>query len=208
MAKRVRKKTKAELSDPAFRNRALSRSEVLTQSYAECERLSKARHQFILDVANYEWMYRFPHRDDEQAMAKEERKWDRLLRDFVKTANKPQEIHCFTCSYDASRGMKPLVQLVKNAFCDAGTALRLFWLNDPVYYSQYNSITECPISEEQDAMRLLLAIKRRFKRNDFSTRRVFFDPAPWISADDVDLRVLDLPDSMLTAVSKPKKTVG
>jgi hypothetical protein len=208
MAKRVRKKTKAELAAPAFRNRALSQSEVLTQSYAECKRLSKARHQFVLDVANYEWMNRFPYRDDENALAKEDRNWERLLRDFVKTANKPLEIHCFTCNYDASRGMKPLLQLVKNAFCDAGTALRLFWVNDPVYYSQYTSITDCPYPEEQDSMRLLRAIKRRFKRNDFSSRKVFFDPAPWIAADDVDLRVLDLPDSMHTAVSKLKETGG
>ncbi len=40
---------------------------------------------------------------------------------------------------------------MKRPACDAGTALRLFWINDPVYYSQYATISECPYEEEQDA---------------------------------------------------------
>ena len=49
-------------------------------------------------------------------------------------------------------------------------------------------------------MRLLRAVKQRFKKNDFRTRKIYFDPAPWIQADDVDLETLQLPDSMLAPV--------
>ncbi len=200
MAKKVRKKTKAELADPAFRKRAVSQSDVLMRAFNECDKLSKTRRQYILDIADDAWISRFEDKDDETAFGKESRKWARLRRAFPSSAAKPLDIHCFTCSYNACRGMKPLIQLVKHSSCDAGTALRLFWVNDPVYYSQYATISECPYAEEQDAMRLLKAIQRRFKTSDFKTSRIYFDPQPWIDADDVDLEMLNLPALMLAAV--------
>lgn len=51
MAKKIRKKTKAELAAPAFRKREATQADVLLASVAECEKLSKKRHQFVLDVA-------------------------------------------------------------------------------------------------------------------------------------------------------------
>ena len=96
MARKVRKKTKAELADPAFRKRASTQSEVLTQSHAASERLSKARHQYLLDVADDVWISRFEHKDDDSAFKKECRKWEKLRREFVKSVDKPLEIHCFT----------------------------------------------------------------------------------------------------------------
>lgn len=200
MAKKVRKKTKAELADPAFRKRASKQSEVLMQSHAASEKLSKSRHQYVLDVADDAWISRFEQKDDAVAFEKECRKWEKLRREFPRSIDKPLEIHCFTCNYNASQGMKPLIHLVKHPLCDAGTALRLFWINDPVYYSQYETISECQYDEERDAMRLLNAIERRFKNNDFKSRKIYFDPQPWIEADDVDLDVLNLPESILAPV--------
>lgn len=201
MAKKVRKKTKAELADPAFRKRASNQSDVLKRSFVECEKLPKTRRQFILDVADDAWISRFENADDDSAFKKESRKWAKLRREFLQSVDKPLEIHCFTCYYNASRGIKPLIQLVKNPSCDAGTALRLFWINDPVYFSQYRTISECPYAFEQETMRLLRAIARRFKQDDFRSRRIYFDPEPWVQADDVDLETLKLPDSMLVPVS-------
>ncbi|QDT97407.1 DUF4274 domain-containing protein [Gimesia aquarii] len=201
MAKKVRKKTKAELADPAFRKRATTQSKVLTLSYSECDKLAKSRHQYILDVAASEWINRFESIDDDAAFEKECRKWDKLRREFVKSVSKPLDIHCFTCNYDASNGMKPLIQLGKHPSCDAGTALRLFWVYEPVfYYSQYATISECAYEEDQDAMRLLKAIERRFKKSNFKTHKIYFDPKPWLEACEVDLESLRLPDSMLVSV--------
>lgn len=200
MAKKVRKKTKQELADPSFRHRVMTQSEVLIRSFEECEKLSKTRRQFVLDLADDAWISRFENKDDDLAFAKESRRWAKLRREFVQDVSKPFEIHCFTCSYNACRGVKPLLQLVKHPSCDAGTALRLFWINDPVYFSQYRTISECPYSDEKETMRLLRAIKQRFQRNDFKSRKIFFDPAPWLQADDVDLETLRLPNSMLVAI--------
>lgn len=200
MAKKVRKKTTTELADPTFRLRASSQSDVLKRACAECEKLTRSRRQYILDVADDAWVSRSENRGDYAAFEKERRSWAKLRREFVKSVSKPIEIHCFTCSYNASRGVEPLIQLIKHPSCDAGTALRLFWINDPVYYSQYSTSSECPCEEEQDVMKLLKAVERRFKKSDFKTRKIYFDPQPWVEADDVDLEALNLPDSMLATV--------
>lgn len=205
MAKAVRKKTKKELAEPAFRKRMSTQAEVLMRAYAECEKLSQKRLQFILDVAENAWFRCFEHKDDNAALEKESRRWAKLRREFIKSVEKPREIHCFTCHYNADRGLKPLIRLMKHPSCDAGTALRLFWINDPVYFSDYSTISECPYEEEQDAMRLLRTIKLRFKKNDFQSKKMYFDPEPWIQEDDVDLEVLQLPEAMLQAVPGTKR---
>jgi hypothetical protein len=179
MAKRARKKTESELADSAFRERGASQSRVLKLAVAECEKLSKSRFQFILDVADYHWINRFQDLEDESAFEKESSRWDKLRRDFLRTVEKPLEIHCFTCNSNPSRGIKPLLGLIKHPSCNAGTALRLFWINDPAYYSRYRTRAECPYDEEREVMRLLWAIKRRFDKDDYRSRKICFDPAPW-----------------------------
>jgi len=44
MAKKVRKKTKAELADPEFKKRAVSEGSVLIRSREECNKLTKSHH--------------------------------------------------------------------------------------------------------------------------------------------------------------------
>ena len=53
---------------------------------------------------------------------------------------------------------------------------------------------------EQEGKRLLRTIEQRFKRDDFNFAKIYFDPSPWLTADDVDLDELDLPKSMLSPV--------
>jgi len=197
---RVRKRTKAELASPEFHARARRRIEVLTLSFEQCEKLSKSSRQYILDVADDQWTRRFPNWDDNKAYQREERKWTKLRREFVASVEKPREIHCFTCNYNAIRGMQPLIQLINNDHCDAGTALRLYWANDPYHYRHYKTVAECESPEEQEAFRLIRAIERKFKRGGFPARNIPFDPAPWFAPGDANAASLALPDSMTTAI--------
>jgi len=161
-----------------------------------------------MDVAGSTWIDRFADIDDEKAFEKEMKVWKKRRREFLANVSKPLEIHCFTCQYNADGGMKPLLKLVKHPACDAGTALRLFWINDPVYYSQYASISDGEYESEKEGMRFLRAIKQRFKRNDFKSSQIYFDPAPWLAADDVNLDELVLPPSMISPTgnsSAPRK---
>lgn len=196
MAKRVRKRTKAEFASPRFRKRSGNKTSALTQSHHACDKLSNRRRQYILDIADYRWIHRFDGRDDDSAFRREPRKWDKLRTAFLKEATKPLELHWFSCNWNCDRGVSPLLKVVKNASCDAGTALRLYWLNDPYYYQEYRTIGECPYDEEREMLRILRTIECRFKSGDFSTKRIPFDPAPWISDDYSESAVHEIPAIM------------
>lgn len=180
MAKRIRKKTKEELAAQEFQNRSQQQAAVLTASWEACDKLSKKRRQFILDIADNDWIARFEHMDDEVAYKRESRKWDKLRAAFLAEATKPLELHWFSCNWNADRGLAPLLKVVKNVHCDAGTALRLYWINDPYYLQDYHTIAECDDEDEQEILRLLRTIERRFNRGDFATSRIPFDPTAWV----------------------------
>ena len=196
MAKRVRKKTKAELASPKFRDRSKYQAAVLMDAYRACDKLSKKRHQFILDIADNHWVNRFENMDDHKAYDRETRIWNRLRSEFLRDTTKPLELHCFTCNWNAGRGLKPLLKIIKNKNCDAGTALRLYWINDPYFYQEYATIGECSYEEEREMLRILRAIERRFKADDFATKRIPFDPTPWIDDKYIESAVHVMPDVM------------
>lgn len=205
MAKRARKRTKAELASPEFQASRQRRAEVLIASFELCSKLSKPRLQYVLDVADDQWTYRFPKMDDEKAVQREEKKWEKLRQGFVASVADALEIHCFTCNYNALRGMKPLIQLLDNDNCDAGTALRLYWANDPYSYRDYRTVADCDYPEQKDPFRLIRAIERKFKRGGFATRQIPFDPEPWFAPGDSNAASLSLPDSMTTAIVSSKR---
>lgn len=209
MAKRVRKKTKAELASPTFRSRAEQQAAVLIQSYALCDRLPKKRRDFILDIASDQWIARFDAVQDYAALERETKKWDRVRNGFLKedVAN-PLELHWFSLNWDAERGAEPLRRIVKHANCDAGTALRLYWINDPYYYQDYRLIRDCPYSAEREMLQILRAIEQRFKRNDYATRRFTFDPKPWIEEKYEGAGAHVMPSVMWEPIRRPKPRGG
>lgn len=70
-------------------------------------------------------MHRFPSKDDDEAFAKESRRWEEERRNFVESVSKPLEIHCFTCHYNCDEGLKPQLKLMKNPACDcSGSMIR------------------------------------------------------------------------------------
>ena len=199
MVKKVRLKTRAELAAPEFRSQTARRSQILGQCHAVCEKLSKSRKQFLLNVARGGWNDD-PYLDGDE-FARTVRHWISRRKDFFNSDPKMLEVHFFTCNYDAHRGFDPLIKMVKPFNCDAGTAMRLFWINDPVFYSKYPTISSCPNGEERDAMRLLRVIKTRFRNKDFRTTKIPFDPRPWIAADDVDLQTLRVPEALCQPIA-------
>lgn len=208
MAKRVRKKTKAELASREFRDRSQHQSAVLMESYHVCDKLSKTRRQFVLDIADDHWMSRFGAADDEAALNRESRKWDKLRTAFLKEAMKPLELHWFSCNWNCDGGVSPLLKIIKNDHCDAGTALRLYWINDPYYYQEYRTIGDCPYDEERQMLRILRTIEGRFKRDDFATKRIPFDPTPWMNEEYSESAVHGTPPVMrepIVARNKKRK---
>ena len=205
MAKRVRKKTKAELASRKFRDRSKHQAAVLMDAYHACEKLSKKRSQFILDIADNQWMNRFENMDDVSVFNREMRAWNKLRSEFLRNTTKPLELHWFSCNWNAGRGLKPLLKIIKNKNCGAGTALRLYWINDPYYYQEYATIGECPYEEEREMLRILRTVERRFKAEDFATKRIPFDPTPWIEDKYMESAVHVMPDVMRDPVKTRKR---
>src|SRR5204863_2470836 len=127
--------------------------------------LSAARKKFILDTAS------------NPAIRGRSR--------FLRVAKSPVELHYFSLHWNCDSGPGPIHKIVTNSRCDAGTALRLYWLNDPYFYQEYRLLRDCPESE-QPWLRILRAIERRFLRNDFLTAKIPFDPQPWAESRHSD----------------------
>ena len=204
MAKKIRKKTKSELTSAKFRNRSKHQAAVLTLSHSFGEKLSKKRDQFIRDIASNDWEFRFKDLDDHAAYNRESRKWKKERASFLQEASKPLELHWFTCNWNAGRGLKPLSKIVKNPHCDAGTALRLYWINDPYYYQEYAAISDCPYEDEREMLRILRSIERRFKRCDFATSNISFDPTPWIDDKYLPFAIHQMPEVMREQVGRKR----
>lgn len=204
MAKRVKKRSQAKLASPEFRDRSEYQHDVLVLANQACDKLSQKRRQFILDIADMDWLRHFSDCDDELVLRKEARKWDAARKVFLKETTNPLELHFFSCNWNCDRGVTPLLQVVKNSHCDAGTAMRLYWLNDPYYYQDYRTISDCPDGEEQDMLRILRTIERRFKRADFATKRIPFDPTPWIEDESTEA-IHETPAEMRQPITTRRK---
>jgi len=194
----ARKKTKAELASPEYLDRSEQQHAVDRLSDSFCDRLPQKRRQFFSDVGNGTWVDRFDHSDDEDEVKFEQecRKWNELRDNFLKEATDPLELHCFCCNWNCDKGLSPLLKVVKHAHCDAGTALRLYWHNDPYWYQDYRTLNECPEGDEREMLQILRTIERRFKRDDFATKRFPFDPTPWLRDDLEESAVHKMPAIM------------
>ena len=184
--KRVRKKTAGELADPELRRRLNRQKEILQASLDACDVLAARRKKFIQDIAN------------NPAISGRSR--------FLREARSPVELHYFSLYWNCDRGPGPIHKIVTHSHCDAGTVLRLYWLNDPYYYQKYRLIRDCPESE-RPWLRILRFIERRFLRNDFVTAKVPFNPEPWVKPRNADAKgaIHEIPEAMFEPIHSRKK---
>ena len=76
--------------------------------------------------------------------------------------------------YNWDDGAQVLKWIIESAYCDKGTATRIFWMTEPDYYFDYTSET---IDEyERETFELLQMIIKRFKEGSFKTSKYKFLP--------------------------------
>ncbi len=203
--RRVRKKTPAELADQALKRRSQRQHMIRTAAHAATDRLPKKRADFIRNVAGDYWVSDF-HDADEEAFERESRKWNRLRTQFLRDCEEPLEFHLFAAIWNCDRGIAPLQRILKSDYCDAGTALWLYWENDPYFYQAYQYVKDAE-GWEREWLQVSRAIERRFRRNDFATSKVPFDPEPWVTDKyaDADWVVHQIPDVMYVPTGKPRR---
>lgn len=176
----LRMKTPEEIAE--MRERSLAQAKVINATHAVCDKLPADRLQYIQSCAA-----------DGNA-------------GILATCNDPLELHVFVSNWNCDSGVEPLLEIVKHRACDAGTALWLYWENDPHYYSRYATIEDASGHEERIMFDFFRMIEHRMASNDFSTSCVPFDPQPWIETKyhNATWVARKIPDVMFTAIV-PKK---
>ena len=152
---KLRTKTPEELAE--FRRISLARQQVRTTTHAVSARLTSERMKFIL-----------------QSIAEPN---THLLADSID----PIELHVFASNWNCDRGVEPLLEIVQHKVCDAGTALWLYWDNDPYFYLPYRSVNDADDDETRTMLQLSRTVEDRISANNFKTSTVPFDPRPWIN---------------------------
>lgn len=150
----LRMKTPEEIAQ--MREKSVAQAKVIHATHAVCEELPADRLQYIRSCAA-----------------------DGDAKILVK-CNDPLELHAFVSNWNCDRGVEPLLEVLKNRACDAGTALWLYWGNDPYFYTRYATIDDASDDEERVMFDFFRIIEHRMACNDFATSRVPFDPQPWI----------------------------
>jgi Domain of unknown function (DUF4274) len=143
------------------------------------EKISAERKQFILDMANDEWVDRLDEatkKDDAKFNALSEQMYRRRVT-FLATASTPAlELHCFADHWNWGGGTEAMRQVAEHPNCDAATALLLFWRSDPEYYLQFSSRDDVP-DYNRDGFDLTRLIEERFLRGGYaSSGLIGFNP--------------------------------
>lgn len=104
--------------------------------------------------------------------------WD-SIESFAKTlelVESSSEIHEFAKHYNWDYGLEPLKLVLNHPLCDRGTALEIYWLGQPEYYSGFSTIDDIP-SCNRDGY-LLLKLIESLLLNEYSFRynNIHVDP--------------------------------
>jgi len=158
----------------------MSQDKVIRKSDAVTKALKKGRIKEVWYVAG-QWgpeVYALPRDEfDEYQTA-----CDRKRIAFLKECTDPIELHLFYTLWNPD-DVSDIQKVVKNSNCDAGTALRVYWEQEPYFYRRYGAIKDAdPIHREN--YRLIRSIETKFKKDEFASKKIPFDPTPWIRADD------------------------
>lgn len=173
---KLRLKTPEELEET--RRKLAAQQVIRTATHSVCDKLDPARRQLILTNA--------------------------IGGDFdclLQTVD-PIEIHLFASNWNCDRGVFPLLQIARHRNCDAGTALWLYWENDPYFYLPFRALEDANNAEEGMILAMMRTIEQRITTEDFATSIIPFDPKPWIEGkyDNATWAMHVIPDAMYRAL--------
>jgi hypothetical protein len=90
-----------------------------------------------------------------------------------------EQLHHFVLNYNINDGVAPAFTVLANPYCDAGTALYMYWLCWPGFDGQASAPRRGNPAFDFEALRD--EISRRLDGNSFVSARIFFDPAAGFS---------------------------
>lgn len=150
--------------------------------------ISKRRQQEIIDLATPGVPPGTPEElwNDDAALDPLIRAADRKRKAWLKSATDAKELHLFAENWHwDGGGAEPLLPLVENPHCDAGTMLMLFWLGGGEdSYFQYDAVKDIDSDFDREVHRLMRRIEKKLVSKDYATAKIYFDPSSFISMRD------------------------
>ncbi|MCA9048368.1 MAG: DUF4274 domain-containing protein, partial [Planctomycetaceae bacterium] len=106
--------------------------------------------------------------------------------EWLESATDADELHFFAENWHwDGGGGAPLLPLVENPHCDAGTMLMLFWHGGGEdSYFQYNEVEDIDREFDREVHHLLRRIEKKLVSKDYATADIRFDPGSFISMRD------------------------
>lgn len=103
--------------------------------------------------------------------------WD-SIESFAQTLScveSSTEIHEFVRHYNWDYGLEPLKLILTHPLCDRGTALEIYWLCQPDYYTGFTTIDDIP-SCNVDGYLFFKFVESLLNENCFQHNNIHFDP--------------------------------
>lgn len=99
---------------------------------------------------------------------------------FIENNTNPLELHVFADTYNWDKDDGAMVRIAQHPYCEAGTALMIYWLIDPVYYlAKYASRKEAeedPGYVSLEHYDLLHYIQNKYISGGYPKKFVSYDP--------------------------------
>lgn len=133
--------------------------------------ISKERKKYIESLANELWA---DDSNDEDFDELSERMGQETIK-FCTQTNNPEELQIFVDHYNWDIGIHHMRQVIENLYCDAGTALMVYWRAEPEYFLQYADRSEVPTYSHEN-FDLLCEIERRYLSGEYKTKLCEYDP--------------------------------
>jgi hypothetical protein len=134
----------------------------------------------------------------------------RAVSDRSQVANlqTTEELHLFVEKWNFGDFPEPLFSIIRHPECDKGTALYIYWLNDPVsYFELYASANEASLrgQYELDNYNLLTEIQERLNAGFYEKETISIDPQE-VAVGELTSPELKTP--VLDVMMKPSKPAG
>jgi hypothetical protein len=101
--------------------------------------------------------------------------WARWEREFAALSS-PEELYLLASESHPNQSPEEWRRVLDSPHCDMGTALLVFWRNDPVYHYGYAGRDEVP-DINRPSYDLVREIERRYLAGEYPHAVVRFDPA-------------------------------
>jgi len=99
----------------------------------------------------------------------------RARKGFEIVPSTSDEMHEVVQRYNWDSGTAPLKWIAKHELCDRGTALMIYWMGSPHWYTQYAKAKDVA-AHEKDTYGLLTAIEKRYLEGGYERSELRFDP--------------------------------